>query len=80
MGQIFCTKRNIITYQDFLQSDRVLLRLGNNIIDATDFAQYHPGGAETILKKNKCDITVDYNFHTNASRQLMDNMIIGTLG
>ena len=82
MGQFFGTffKHQCVILQDeFIHSDRILLRLGNKIIDATDFIQKHPGGAETIMKKNKCDITIDYNFHSKASRQLMDQMIVGTL-
>ena len=82
MGQIFCKifkQHNVILHHEFIHSERVLLRLGNKIIDATDFIQHHPGGVESILKKNKCDITIDYNFHTLTSRRLMEQMIVGTL-
>ena len=56
--------------------NRILLKLGNQWIDATDFIDEHPGGTKAILNKRDQDITEDYNFHSRAARKLMDSMII----
>ncbi len=53
-----------------------VLRLGTTWIDATDFVDRHPGGAQSILNKRNQDITKDYNFHSKSAKKMMDAMII----
>lgn len=56
--------------------NRILLKLGNKWIDATEFIDQHPGGKESILNKRNQDITKDYQFHSKSARKMMDTMII----
>ena len=58
------------------EENRILLKLGNNWIDATDFIDKHPGGAQAILNKRGQDITIDYNFHSKAAQRMINKMII----
>ncbi len=37
-----------MTEKEFAESDRILLRMGNKVIDATDFIFSHPGGESAI--------------------------------
>lgn len=63
----------------FKKSERILLRLDNKIIDATNFVALHPGGKQAILKRNKQDITRDYKFHSKHARNLIKSMIVNEL-
>jgi cytochrome b involved in lipid metabolism len=56
--------------------NRILLKLGDKWIDATEFIDQHPGGAQSILNKRNQDITRDYNFHSKSAKKMMDTMII----
>lgn len=56
--------------------NRILLKLGNKWIDATDFIDRHPGGVNAILNKRNEDITIDYHFHSRVARKMIDSMII----
>jgi cytochrome b involved in lipid metabolism len=58
------------------EENRILLKLGNKWIDATEFIDQHPGGKEAILNKRNQDITRDYNFHSKSARKMIDAMII----
>ena len=58
------------------EENRILLKLGNQWIDATDFIDKHPGGKESILNKRNQDITKDYNFHSKSARKMIDSLII----
>jgi cytochrome b involved in lipid metabolism len=58
------------------EENRILLKLGNKWIDATEFIDQHPGGAQSILNKRNQDITIDYNFHSKSARKMIDSMII----
>lgn len=77
MGNYISTKHYPkISTRKFNKDERILLRLDNKIIDATNFVTLHPGGKEAILKRNKQDITRDYNFHTKNARNLIKSMIV----
>ena len=69
-----------MTEQEFAESNRILMRMGNTVIDATDFVFSHPGGESAIRNKNKCDVTRDYNFHGKRGKQQIDRMIIAQIG
>ena len=56
--------------------NRVILKLGDKWIDATEFIDQHPGGTQSILNKRNQDITRDYQFHSKAARKMIDSMII----
>ena len=56
--------------------NRILLKLGNQWIDATEFIDQHPGGAQAILNKRDHDITKDYSFHSQSAKKMIDSMII----
>ena len=77
MGNYISTKNYpIISNKKFKKSERILLRLDNKVIDATNFIALHPGGKQTILKRNKQDITRDYKFHSKNARNLIKSMIV----
>lgn len=54
MGNYISTKHYPkISKRKFNKDERILLRLDNKIIDATNFVALHPGGKQAILKRNK---------------------------
>ena len=79
MGIVESRDLPIITYKEFIESERILLQLNGNVIDATDYVASHPGGISAIQNKNKHDISEDYNFHRNIGKQKIKDMIIGKL-
>ena len=77
MGNYISTKNYPqISKKKFNTDERILLRLNNKIIDATNFVALHPGGKQAILKRNKQDITRDYKFHSKNARNLIKRMIV----
>ena len=77
MGSYISTKNYPkISKNKFNKSERILLRLDNKIIDATNFVALHPGGKQAILKRNKLDITRDYKFHSKNAQNLIKSMIV----
>ena len=77
MGNYIRTKNyEQITRKEFIQSERILICLGNKVIDATEFISLHPGGINCLNKKNKQDITIDYNFHSKHAKNLIKSMIV----
>ena len=77
MGNYISTKNYpIISNKKFKKSERILLRLDNKVIDATNFISLHPGGKLALLKRNKQDITRDYKFHSKNARNLIKSMIV----
>jgi len=58
------------------EENRILLKLGDKWIDATEFIDQHPGGAQSILNKRNQDITRDYNFHSKSAKRMIDSMTI----
>ena len=52
MGNYISTKNYpIISNKKFKNSERILLRLDNKVIDATNYISLHPGGQQAILKQ-----------------------------
>lgn len=77
MGNYISTKHYPkISKRKFNKDERILLRLDNKIIDATNFVALHPGGKQAILKRNKQDITRDFKFHSKNARNLIKSMIV----
>jgi hypothetical protein len=52
---------------------------GDDIYDATDYVNQHPGGKTSILKKTggACDCTVDFRFHSKSGRRVWHKYHVG---
>lgn len=49
------------------------------IYDVTNFIEHHPGGKEALLKRNGCDCTIDYEFHSSFAKKMWSKFKIGKI-
>ena len=63
----------------FTKSEKLLLLIGNKIIDATDFCHKHPGGEQALLDNEKTDISHHLQFHSSYAQKKMLSMHIANL-
>lgn len=54
---------------------------GDTIYDVTNYLRFHPGGAESLLKKagGAADCTRDIEFHSKRATNLTKKMVVGKL-
>ena len=73
--QVFKNHKEI---QDFAaQNNKVLLVYDDYVLDATTFAQHHPGGAGLILNYQSKDVTEQMKGHHPLSLRMADTIVIG---
>ncbi len=49
----------------------------NKVYDVTSFLNKHLIGSHAIIKKAGTDCTIDYNFHSKASKKIWEKYLIG---
>lgn len=62
---------------DTSQSKIIILWVNNQQYQVPEsFLQSHPGGYDSIAKKNGVDCTRDYNFHSKKGQQLWNKFLV----
>lgn len=59
------------------KTNRVLVVFDDYVLDATTFAQHHPGGAGLILNYRSKDITEEMKTHFPLSLIMANTMVVG---
>ena len=51
--------------------DNIYFFLDDLVIDATQFIHAHPGGEKALRKRHMCDITEDYEWHSEKGKRMI---------
>lgn len=51
--------------------DHIYFFLNNLVVDATEFVKSHPGGDSALTRRHMCDISDDYNWHSENGKRMI---------
>ena len=70
--------------EKFKDTDKIILCMGDKIVDVTDYKLDHPGGPDILKDNHLCDPNdtrgmFDQIFHSEKAIKKMESLVIGTI-